>query len=212
MKYLDDKKYELVDKCPQCFNTNIVKFSIKNYAINLLQCSKCDLIYNDKIVKNDIFYKQFQNYHNDRNTNIIELSTHSNRKKQYLLDYSFIQNNIRIKNKKILDFGCGTGEFLDLFDSDNKYGIEIDLTYNDILKGKNIKKINSINERFDVIIFRGTFQYIRNLNEIIISIKKYLNDGGYLIFLQIPNKESPLFHLLKDNWSLCNKKEFLHYW
>ena len=212
LKYLDDKKYELVDKCPQCFNTNIVKFSIKNYAINLLQCSKCDLIYNDKIVKNDIFYKQFQNYHNDRNTNIIELSTHSNRKKQYLLDYSFIQNNIRIKNKKILDFGCGTGEFLDLFDSDNKYGIEIDLTYNDILKRKNIKKINSINERFDVIIFRGTFQYIRNLNEIIISIKKYLNDGGYLIFLQIPNKESPLFHLLKDNWSLCNKKEFLHYW
>ena len=215
LNYLNNKKYEIVDKCPLCNNKNSNKFSIKNDNIILLECTKCNLIYNNKIMKNDVFYKQFINYRNNQKLeyeDIKLLSNNKNREKQYLLDYNFIKKHISIENKKILDFGCGAGEFLDFFVSNNKYGIEIDINKNEILKKKNIIKINSIDQYFDIIIFRGTFQYIRNLNEVISSIKKYLNYDGYLIFLQIPNRNSPLFNLLKDNWMLTIKEEFLHYW
>ena len=215
LNYIHDKKYEIVDKCPLCNNKNSNKFSIKNDNIILLECTNCNLIYNNKIVKNDVFYKQFINYRNNQKLeyeDIKLLSNNKNREKQYLLDYNFIKKHISIENKKILDFGCGGGEFLDFFVSNNKYGIEIDINKNEIIKKKNITKINSIDQYFDIIIFRGTFQYIRNLNEVISSIKKYLNYDGYLIFLQIPNRNSPLFNLLKDNWMLTIKEKFLHYW
>ena len=212
LEYVTNNKYIKVNTCPLCNSCDIIKYSEIDENICLMKCHKCNLIFNNKIVNEECFYKQFQNYNAERIENIKLLSSHENRKKQYKLDYNFLNENIDLKNKKILDFGCGTGEFLDLFESAEKYGIEIDLTFNEILKKKGICKVNFIKEYYDIIIFRGTFQYIRNLNEIIDAVKEYLNEDGYLIFLQIPNRNSPVFNLLKDNWSLCNKQEFLHYW
>lgn len=216
LDYINMDRYIKILECPNCSNDNIKKYSENKDFINLLICMKCNLIFNDKILKEKEFISQYNNYNNDRIENIKILSTYENRKNQYNLDYNFIKKHIDFNDFNdliILDFGCGTGEFLDKFPNCSKYGIDVDNTFDEILKEKGIIKIEKIDERlYDIIIFRGTFQYIRNLKDTINYIKKSIKENGYLIFLQIPNSDSQVFDLLKDNWSLCNKEEFLHYW
>ena len=214
LEYIQTEKYQNVTVCPLCLSDNSVIYSNnKTHFIRLNECTKCQIIYNDKILKEEFFIEQVQNYNNDRIKSIKSLSSHSNRQKQYDLDFEFINSNIDVSNKRILDFGCGTGEFLERFDTPHKFGIEVDETMTDTLYERNISKIKSIDENyFDIIIFRGTFHTVRNLREIIEQVKNNLYPDGHLIILQIPNKNSPCFQILKDDWSLCVKTEFLHYW
>ena len=73
-------------------------------------------------------------------------------------------------------------------------------------KYKNIYFINNLDilsdMNFDLIIFRGTFQYIKNIIEIKEFIDKKLKKGGYLVLLSIPNKNSPLAYIQREDWNL----------
>ena len=82
------------------------------------------------------------------------------RTKQYNLDKKYLLKNFSDKkNKKILDFGCGNGNFLKKFKS-KKYGYEFNLEAkrNRSITYLEYKEIDLY--KFDAIIMRGVIEHI----------------------------------------------------
>lgn len=202
-----------INKCPICNIENNNLWTSNDYnGICSFECSDCDIVYADKLIKDHISF--YNGYNVNRDTNDTEL----NNKRQicYQQDKNFIDISCNTKNKKILDIGCGTGKFLELF-NDASYRMGFDIDSNVIkLNKKNyshidfVDKLDSINNVFDIIIFRGTFQYMRNLKTIKNFIDKTLVNNGILIILSLPNKNSPLALLQREKWALYNPIEMFN--
>ncbi len=107
-----------------------------------------------------------------------------------------------LKNKSILDLGCGSGDMDKYFISCGaKKVMATDISVNmiDCAKvvnsDKNIdyrvlkmENISSISEKFDIVYSSLAFHYIEDFNKLLKDINCLLNPGGMLIFSQ----ESPI--------------------
>ena len=141
-----------------------------------------------------------------------------------------------LKEKKVLDFGCGHGSLcLDIALSGAKLVNGIDLE-DDLLKFANenleinfknfkdkvrFQKINilekEINQKFDFIVSKDTFEHTINLEEVLKKMHNLLNDGGkaYLGFGPLYNFYNgdhgrtlmylPWFHLLFSDQFIINR-------
>jgi SAM-dependent methyltransferase len=166
----------------------------------------------ERLSENEAF--NFYNYYNKKR-DVDENKLKKDRLKMYELDSKLIQ--LFVKSGKILDYGCGAGEFLDILPSTfNKYGFDVDL--NAVAEATTkyeainfLTDINSLETKFDAIIFRGTLQYQRDLTVCKRFIDEHLNPNGLLILLATPNVESPVAEILRDDWGLFNQYEHLYY-
>jgi 2-polyprenyl-3-methyl-5-hydroxy-6-metoxy-1,4-benzoquinol methylase len=105
-------------------------------------------------------------------------------------------NSLDIAEKKILDIGCGTGDFLNACKKNNfeVFGVEPNEKANQIankkIGDKLVKNLNEISEStFDVITMWHVLEHVPNLEEYISQIKKLLKPSGYLI-VAVPNFKS----------------------
>ena len=83
------------------------------------------------------------------------------REKSYIQEYSNVTKYLA--KGKVLDIGCGMGNFLEIFDSNfEKYGIEISeyAAIQATKKGIKIIDYEFTEDYFDLIIFRGVFQHL----------------------------------------------------
>lgn len=207
-----------VFKCPICkSNNNIKKWTSPGNTdiISSSECVDCDIVFSDTIILDSKYIEYYNNYnkkrefHNDKKKNLRNLC--------YINDKKFVNVNCGNEFNNILDVGCGNGKFLSLFSSQKKTGFDIDKNiieqnkknYKDITFIYNLDKINK-EEKFDLIIFRGTFQYMRDIDFIKTFIDSKLKNNGYLVILSLPNKNSPLALLQKENWGLYNPIEMFN--
>lgn len=111
------------------------------------------------------------------------------RQASFLSEKKFI--NQYIKSGNLLDVGCSTGEFIKTLEWDgHTYGMEISEHAKSIAMENGInfdKNILNSENFFDIIIFRGTIQYMDEpfsyLKKSFLSLKK----GGFIFFLATPN-------------------------
>ena len=99
--------------------------------------------------------------------------------------------------KKILDYGCGVGDYLEHMQK-NGYdvlGMEPNDSARKIAQSKlgenkvTSTEIEHINGKFDVITLWHVLEHIPNLHEIIEQLKKHLKENGTLV-IAVPNHQS----------------------
>ncbi len=112
----------------------------------------------------------------------------------------YLQFQISTKNKKILDFGCGWGGFLNNIKNSKKlYGLEVrDDCFHFIKKKMKIIKIfnnfNQINEKFDLITMFHVLEHIPEQVKLLKKLKEKLNNNGKII-LEVPHAKDFLINL-----------------
>ncbi len=103
-----------------------------------------------------------------------------------------------IKDKSVLDLGCGYGiNCIDFINKGAKKVVGIDISskmlevaktnnLNDRIKyiQMNMTEITSLTQKFDLIYSSLAFHYVENLNSLMIDLYSMLNDDGYLLFSQ----------------------------
>lgn len=120
-----------------------------------------------------------------------------------------------LKDKTILDLGCGAGGMSRYFIKQGaKRVLAIDISKNMITEAKKYKidkieyrvlsmdKLNSIDEKFDLVFSSLAFHYVKNFEKLIKNISNLLKKDGILLFSQehplltstIPNDKFPKYY------------------
>lgn len=139
---------------------------------------------------------------------------YGNDKKRYLTyldEYSDIRRLAPVG--KILDVGCGTGDFLSVFsDEYDKYGVDISDYAIEKSRERNIK-VNDFDkayeypdEYFDIVVLRGSLQLLPNPFKTLEICTKLLKTGGFMAFLSTPNSNSPYYRRFKTLPAICSPK------
>ena len=113
--------YEKLDHCPLCGHTKFTNFmicddhTVSQESFALVQCERCTLVFtNPRPAANELFkYYQSSEYisHTDRANSLFHFTYKLVR--NYTLRQKFrLVSTLNNGKGKLLDYGCGTGDFL----------------------------------------------------------------------------------------------------
>lgn len=186
--------YKNMPKAAQNFPDKDSLFQDKGIDLEVCQCIGCGLVQlNNEPVS---YYKD-----------VIRAAAYSEEMKEFRLkQFNNFIKKYNLKNKNIVEVGCGKGEYLSLMDgfNINTYGIEHSQESVDycISKGLNVSKMyleNSndiINENFnfDAFFILNFFEHLVNPNLTLKILNQNLNDNAVGI-IEVPNFDM----MLKNN-------------
>lgn len=115
------------------------------------------------------------------------------------LFYLNLLNSHKIRNKTVLEVGCGAGSFLDLISNYTKdvYAIEPNENYKKTLNQKgynvftNIDELKKKNIKFDYIFSFQVIEHVLNPKKFLLDIRTYMNKKS-LCFITTPNRDEIL--------------------
>jgi len=155
--------------------------------------------------------------HNSKKRDLFSLVYKGVRKYTIRGKYSIVKTHS--KGDRLLDIGCGTGEFLS-FCSQKGYkveGVEPGAKARDFAKQQNKLEIHedldSILNRgltFDCITMWHVLEHIPNLSESIVKIKRLLSQTGVLL-IAVPNCKSWDAMFYKDYWAAYDLPRHLYH-
>jgi len=192
-----------VDKrCQICDGTNFGKRNGKvrdNPEIEVLECQNCGLVFlsSDEYITN-AFYENSQMHEKGIENNLEEWikNTAIDDDRRYQT-YSEM-----IKNKDILDFGCGTGGFLlrAREKASKVYGIELEKSLKKHFESNDLDiyhDLDSFDKTVDYIFMFHVLEHIKNPFEILEKMKSKLKPGGQII-AEVPNSDDVLLTLYNN--------------
>ena len=170
--------------------------------INILKCINSNVIILDRVHTNNEYYSENKNYTTYGKTELLNgefLKTFEiNDDKRRLSSYKEL-----VKNKSVLDFGCGKGEFIKLIKPHAKKvaGVELNKinkkTLND--QGYDVRfKVDSFSEKFDFIFLNHVLEHLNKPIEILNNLKSFLKQDGKLI-IEIPHANDFLISKLNNS-------------
>lgn len=114
---------------------------------------------------------------------------------------------------RVMDVGCSTGEFLESigWDLSGAYGMEVSSFARERAQAAGIsfeKDLATERDFFDLVVFRGSIQYLPSPFESLYAAHRTLRPGGWL-FLTAPNTASIYYRLFG---TLPFLEENLHFW
>lgn len=210
-------------KCLVCGKTQKKIFSKKKYSY--YKCVECGLVSTLPIPDKKTIVKHYRNNFNSGNY----FSA-----REYSDYYMWIYNNFveiilselkkhgikSIKNFKVLDIGCFTGDFLSILKKKGAkvYGLELQSEAVEIarkkLKTKNIfsspKDFKGPKGSFDLITLQGLIEHVEDPLELIKFCSSQIKKGGF-IMIQTPNAGSLFSRLLKRYWPPYAPVEHIHF-
>ena len=174
----NQKLRDLNKICPVS-NSNCTKKSKKNIfeknGFQFYKCFKCEFIFVNPILKDEIFHSNLVN--EDSYTNVMKNKINFKLDKKKFR-YGLYKINNNKKNKSLLDIGCGFGFFIDEAKKLNWkcVGSEFSKDCLKVLKEKKIEIFDFKNsnqyEKLDLITMWTVLEHIANPNQI---IKKHIN-------------------------------------
>jgi 2-polyprenyl-3-methyl-5-hydroxy-6-metoxy-1,4-benzoquinol methylase len=218
--------FEKIENCPVCKNSKLENFIIcKDHLLTdesfaITKCTNCSFLFtNPRPVLSEIGkYYQSDQYisHSDESKTLTDFLYKLVRK--YTLWNKLRLVNSLTRNKTILDFGCGTGDFLKTCQNNSWeiHGFEPDKNARQKAIEKN--KIEILTDstdlsqlpRMEIITLWHVLEHIHNLNETIDNLKNKLTKTGKLI-IAVPNIESFDAKLYKEYWAAYDVPRHLYH-
>lgn len=198
---------------------------LSNDKFRIYECQNCKVAFVDVNVNSEYYSKYYPaNYYQDNHNNLLL------NKLLYLLKELSFRRRLRLIKKykpegnKVLEIGCAKGEFLHRLPSSfQKHGIEInEIGYQYIKEHYQDIEIYNIKidsddfdglsfGEYDIILMWHVFEHVDNPVAFVRSLSKLLSKNGVII-LDIPNKNSIGFNLLKHAWfHLDAPRHLFHY-
>ena len=218
---------ETLNNCPVCNSTQFSQIMVcEDYTVSretypIVQCSSCGFKFtNPRPEANELgkYYKS-EDYvsHSNTKKGFINSTYQSVRKYTLLKKLQLISKYF--KTGKILDIGCGTGEFLNICKNAkwNTIGIEpspdarkmaIENYGLDVREEAEINNLES--GSFDIITMWHVLEHVPNLNERIEDIKRLIKPNGVII-IAVPNCESLDAKIYKENWAAYDVPRHLYH-
>jgi len=203
-----------IPNAPMNIQALLTKDQIENdskITLKIFQCKKCNLVQlgNSEVISSD--------YYDD----YVMTASFSSHLSQYTknLAKKLIQE-YGLKQKNILEIGCGDGFFSKQLENEGAkvIGIEPSKKFGEYAKKNGINVIHTyfhenadlpINE-FDAIVSRQVFEHLKNPNEVMLATKKFLKNGG-IGMIEVPSFEKALqlnryYDIFSDHVSYYTKE------
>lgn len=218
--------FEKLEKCPLCQSEKFSNFIIcKDHLLTgesfaITKCNDCSFLFTNPrpLAENISRYYQSKEYisHADKATNltnaVYKIARHFTLKQKVSLI------NTLSDQKTILDYGCGTGDFL--LTCKKKGWIINGLEPDDIARNKAISKtdeniyakIEQLNDakKVSVITLWHVLEHIPDLNYTMNMLKRKLETKGKML-IAVPNIKSLDAQLYKENWAAYDVPRHLYH-
>lgn len=218
--------YEKVTNCPVCKTASFQNFIIcKDHTVSdesfaLTTCDNCGFVFTNPRPDASVIdrYYQSENYISHSN------QTRSITDGMYKLVRLFtLRSKLKILNglgtqKTLMDYGCGTGDFLEHCQSNGwtVTGVEPsekarNISLNKIPTGI-VADISQFSKQdsFDIITLWHVLEHVHDLNSLIKSLKEKLNKNGYII-IALPNHQSYDQSIYKEYWAAYDVPRHLYH-
>jgi 2-polyprenyl-3-methyl-5-hydroxy-6-metoxy-1,4-benzoquinol methylase len=204
-----------VNICPVCSNTTFLKlldcedYTVSHETFAITDCTECGFrVTNprpeDSVISN--YYKSNQYIsHSGVADNIVD--------RIYLLARKFtLKQKLSLISKyktppgKILDYGCGTGEFLNTCKTASWKinGVEPSATAREksatLNNVKIFQSVDEIHDKYDIITLWHVLEHIPNLEYTLQKLSDAINDNGTL-FIAVPNHKSYDAQYYQNFWA-----------
>lgn len=227
--------YEKLDECPSCKHPQFANYKIcKDHSVSgesfaLVICQNCKLIFTTPRPSESHIhaYYQSENYisHTNKANNLTNLIYKQVRNITLRQKVALIKRYTT--GKHLLDYGCGTGTFLDYCQS-KRYmvdGFEPNPKASAIASDQLGKQVATNTAQlqgkatYDVITAWHVIEHVHHLMDTITSLRKLLKPKGVL-FIAVPNINSYDAKHYDANWAAYdvprhlyhfNKKSFTHF-
>jgi len=196
---------ERLIKCPLCKSGNILNHQlVKDHAVSkkeftLCRCGDCELLFtNPRPTEEEIGpYYDFKEYysHEDQVRSFTQWLYQKIRKSSIQRKVGLIES--LVKNGSLLDYGCGTGEFLQGAKKQHwsVRGIEPSEKARAQALGKLPTEVLATldelpeDDTYDVITLFHVLEHIHSLRKTIKKLVNYLKSNSYVV-IAVPNPES----------------------
>ncbi len=212
MKFRLEQIYNLNES----YNLDLFKKTFTEYEDNIIYniCNECSLVYSKFIWPDSLLNEVYSNIinHDRSRQKIYDI----NKTLELVREWNSILRVLKFLGKKrtdelrILDFGCGWGDFIHVIDCRGVqiYGFDEDKIKIDEAKKNGCKIFSSIddlknNKPFDVIILNSVLEHIQDVNGVLQLLYELLNTNGLLITLVMDYR--PRF--IKLNYESIKKGE-----
>ena len=216
-----------MNSCPICTTEMKFKFVTKDYLVtgesfDIVECEACSIRtttpFPDKKIIGNYYSSDDYISHDDKVSGIFDsiyglVRTYQLNKKKKLIGKYFNKSN-----GKILDIGCGAGDFLQYMKENhwNINGVDTSNKARKIVKKKlNIKVMDpqdwiNNNEKYDVITCWHSLEHVHEPWVYLDKIKKSLTLDGFLI-VALPNYQSTDAKIYKEFWAAYDTPRHLYH-
>jgi len=218
---------ELLNNCLICNSIQTKPFlvckdnTVSRETFNIVECVSCGFKFtNPRPVEDKLgAYYISEEYVSHSNTNKGFINSVYQIVRKYTLLKKLQLISKYYKTGKILDIGCGTGEFLKTF-KDSKwetFGIEPSLDVRkmaienygfDVREESELKKLET--SYFDVITMWHVLEHVPQLNDRIEELKRLIKPNG-IIIIAVPNCSSLDAKIYKENWAAYDVPRHLYH-
>tara|TARA_B100001564_G_scaffold359876_1_gene383555 strand:- start:792 stop:1640 length:849 start_codon:yes stop_codon:yes gene_type:complete len=187
-----------------CYLCNCENFKIVNNGtrdkgnISVIKCINCGLVTLDSLKHIDESFYRDSKMHSTKikiENWLEETKIDDDRRIKFLTE--------KIRNKKVLDFGCGNGGFLLKANglTNEVVGIEPEMQFKSFFKKNNLKVFNSLcelpSDKFDLITAFHVFEHLKDPIQILSNLKSFIKTTSEII-IEVPNSEDALLTYYKS--------------
>lgn len=215
---------ETLESCPSCghqsfqYYMTCEDYTVSHENFKIVKCDKCTLIFTNPRPKSSALDKYYESEeyisHTNTATNLIGTIYKTVRSIALKSKVNLI-NSLSTKGS-LLDYGCGTGHFLNaayqngwkvkgIEPSDNASSNAISE-----IKGFIIKDIQNVNGKFNIISLWHVLEHIADLRATIQSLINKLEETGKLI-IAVPNPESYDAQIYREHWAAYDLPRHLYH-